>query len=294
MSVEKRKSEEADFKPTKKRTQFVIPESTNSVNAEGIAECFHTVTTSLYVSLAPIHLNDPINGIKAQHLDPLIMSYFAKADGVVLSYSNIQIGKENITTDTNDEPITVARIEGSSPFTFLWITVDLLIWRPQIGDVLEGSMYMQTASHIGLLIHDTFNASIKKYSIPQNWEFIPNQEDEISNNEDGKFKSFGYWQDEDQNKVEGKINFTVKTIYTSGKVVSVEGSLITPGSEVDAQPIVRERRSSVQSIPNKHKIFDDDEPIITEISQPKDESNVIPTYEKSSDDEEAVNEEDSD
>lgn len=285
MSVEKRKRDESGSQPSyKKRTPFVVPKSTNSVDDNGVAQCFHTVSTSLYVSLAPSHLNNPINGIKAQHLDPLVMSYFAKADGVVLSYSNIQLSDENQATNADDEPTTVARIDGSTPFTFLWITVDLLVWRPQIGDTLEGSVYMQTASHIGLLIHDTFNASIKKYNVPQTWEFIPNQEDEISNTDDNKFKSFGYWQDEEQNKVEGKIKFTVKTIYTSGKVVSVEGSLITPGTEADAQPIVRERRSSVQAA-NKHTKFDD-EPTVTEIPEPKEEDdNVIPGYVGGSDDE---------
>lgn len=287
MSVEKRKRHENGFGPSSKKRTPLISKSTNLIDENGVAQCFHKVSTSLYVSLAPAHLNNPINGIKAQHLDPLIMSYFAKAGGVVLSYSNIQLNEENRTTDMNDEPITIARIEGSSPFTFLWITVDLLVWKPQIGDILEGSMYMQTASHIGLLIHDTFNASIKKQNIPQGWQFIPNQEDEISNNEDSKFKSFGYWQDEEENKVEGKIKFTVKTIYTSGKVVSVEGSLIKPGAEVDAQPIVRERRDSVQSNSNSSKhIKFGDEPTITEIPEPnEDDESIIPGYVEGSDDE---------
>ncbi|CAH2350645.1 DNA-directed RNA polymerase I subunit Rpa43p [[Candida] railenensis] len=270
--------------------------STNPLNKDGISECFQKFTTSLYVSLAPCHVNNPINGIKSQHLDPLIMNYFPKARGVVLAYSNIKIGEDNQSVDSQDSPITVGRISESSPFVFLWITVDFLIWSPQVGDVIEGNSYMQTASHIGLLIHDTFNASIKKFNIPQNWSFIPNQEDEyteeaaeVENLVDGvadkegssavaegnKFKSFGYWVDENEVKIEGKLKFTIKSIHSTGKVVSVEGTLLKPGSERDAQPIFRERRSSVQqqasSAPsNKHMKFDD----VAEETEP------VPSYER--------------
>lgn len=291
MSVEIRKRPSASEGPGgefgNKKRQFNVPQSTNPVNNEGISECFHTVSTSLYVSLAPCHIANPINGIKAQHLDPLIMTYFNKAKGVVLSYSNIKLSEDNISTDSQDQTISIAKISNSSPFTFLWVTVDLLIWRPQLGDVLEGYIYMQTASHIGLLLHDTFNASIKKYNMPNDWSFIPSQADEYAVEDEeasnNRFKSFGYWVDENEVKIEGKLNFTIKAIHTTGRVVSVEGTLIQPGAEKDAQPVFRERRSSATnaSAPSKHKKFDDDDvPTVTEIPEPvnDDENNLLPSY----------------
>ncbi|ABN66726.1 DNA-dependent RNA polymerase I subunit A43 [Scheffersomyces stipitis CBS 6054] len=286
MSVEiKKRTGLAVPEGSNKRRRSIIPVSSNPTNDEGVSQCFYKFSTSLYVSLAPAHLNSPINGLKAQHLDPLIMTYLPKAGGVVLSYSNIKLSEDNSSEDAEGNAITVSKIEGSSPFTFLWITVDFLIWRPQVGDVLEGYIYMQTASHLGLLIHDTFNASIKKYNIPNNWQFIPSQEDEIA---DAATKSFGYWVDENESKIEGKLKFTVKTIHTSGKVVSVEGTLIKPGAERDAQPIFRERRSSTssQSGKNKHKKFGDDDsiPTLSEIAEPKDEDE-FPAYIKESDNE---------
>lgn len=280
-----------------KRRQTIMPSSTNSVDSSGISECFHKITTEMYVSLAPIHLNDPVNGIKAQHLDPLVMQYFPKARGVVLSYSNIKLDNDNITTDTDGNPILIAKIEGSSPITFLWITLDLLVWRPQVGDSVEGYIYMQTASHLGLLIHDTFNASIKKYNIPADWQFIPSQEDEelATESEDTKFKSFGYWVDENENKVEGKLQFTIKSIHSAGRVVSLEGTLIKPGSERESQPV--ERRTSVQKIEYKHSEESkhtkfDDEREASEIPEPTSEED-IPAYTMGSDGE-IEEEEDSD
>lgn len=261
--------------------------STNVVNPEGTSECFRVVRTTMYVSLAPCYITNPINGIKAQHLDPLIMTYFPKADGVVLSYSNLNVSKEHHSVDSNGEPNTIAKVSDSSPFSFLWVNVDLLIWRPQIGDVLEGYIYMQTASHIGLLVHDTFNASIRMRNIPQDWEFVPSQADEFEaeQQEEGassKFRSYGYWADAEGTKVEGKITFTVRSIHTTGKMMSLEGTLVPPESELDAQPVFQERRgSNTAAAPSgKHMKFDE-EPAgdATEGSEPK--ADVLPTYEDS-------------
>ncbi|EDK36716.1 hypothetical protein PGUG_00814 [Meyerozyma guilliermondii ATCC 6260] len=258
----------------------------NPVNKDGVSECFKKFTTELYVSLAPCFINDPINGIKAQHLDPLVMTYFPKAKGVVIAYSNLKLSPENKTTDTDDNPIYVSTVSNSSPFTYLWVTVDLLIWQPNAGDIIEGYSYMQTASHIGLLVHDTFNATIKKLNIPAEWRFVPSQVDEYAESEQdtGKFKSFGYWVDENDVKIEGKIKFTVKSVHASGRVVSLAGTLIKPGSEKDAQPVIRERRSSnsgVNASSGKHKKFDEEDvPTVTEIPEPESESieSAIPTY----------------
>ncbi|KAJ9099424.1 hypothetical protein QFC19_006036 [Naganishia cerealis] len=258
----------------------------NPVNKDGVSECFKKFTTELYVSLAPCFINDPINGIKAQHLDPLVMTYFPKAKGVVIAYSNLKLSPENKTTDTDDNPIYVSTVSNSSPFTYLWVTVDLLIWQPNAGDIIEGYSYMQTASHIGLLVHDTFNATIKKFNIPAEWRFVPSQVDEYAESEQdtGKFKSFGYWVDENDVKIEGKIKFTVKSVHASGRVVSLAGTLIKPGSEKDAQPVIRERRSSnsgVNASSGKHKKFDEEDvPTVTEIPEPESESieSAIPTY----------------
>ena len=214
------------------------------------------------------------------------MTYFPKAKGVVIAYSNLKLSPENKTTDTDDNPIYVSTVSNSSPFTYLWVTVDLLIWQPNAGDIIEGYSYMQTASHIGLLVHDTFNATIKKLNIPAEWRFVPSQVDEYAESEQdtGKFKSFGYWVDENDVKIEGKIKFTVKSVHASGRVVSLAGTLIKPGSEKDAQPVIRERRSSnsgVNASSGKHKKFDEEDvPTVTEIPEPESESieSAIPTY----------------
>ncbi|KAK7686863.1 hypothetical protein QCA50_009939 [Cerrena zonata] len=87
--------------------------------------------------------------------------------------------------------------------------------------------------------------------MPNDWSFIPSQADEYAVEDEeasnNRFKSFGYWVDENEVKIE--------------ESSQVEGTLIQPGAEKDAQPVFRERRSSATnaSAPSKHKKFDDDD-----------------------------------
>ncbi|CDR38944.1 CYFA0S02e09164g1_1 [Cyberlindnera fabianii] len=276
---ETRKRSNSDSQPNLKRRkqQFVQHKSTNPVNSEGISECFHKFTTSLYVSLAPSYLKQPLEGVKSQHLDPMLMKHFQPAGGVVIGYDNLRLSGEHIT----EAGSVVAKVNAHSPFAFLWVSVDLLLWKPQVGDVLEGHIYMQSPSHIGLLVNDTFNASIKKNNIPEGWSFVPNQADEVqADEEEGtetkKSKSLGQWYDESEIAVDGKLKFTVKAIHNSGRVVSVEGSLVKPGSESESKPVV----------PNKKIKFDDADlsaAVVEEDEEKKDE--VIPVYQANSDEE---------
>lgn len=282
MTKESRKRSHSDTQPNKRRKpQFSQHKSSNPVNADGLSDCFHKITTSMYVSLAPSYLKQPLEGIKSQHLDPLLMKHFPQAGGVVIGYDGLRLSAEhNVDDDT-----VVAKVNAHSPFAFLWVSVDMLVWKPQVGDVLEGHIYMQSPSHIGLLVNDTFNASIKKNHIPENWTFVPGQADEVdAEEEEGsskKSQSLGQWIDENEMAIDGKLKFTVRAIHNSGRVVSVEGSLVKPGSESEAKPVV----------PNK-KIKFDDADISAVVLEEDKKDEVVPAYQANSD-EEVVAEEDS-
>lgn len=282
MSDVKRKNTDHRKSIPAKRLKTV--KSKNPVNPDTqLSECFKTVSTSLYVSLAPAFNDDPVLGIKQQHLDPLVMRFHPKLKGIILSYSNIEL-----ETEAQDQ--NLAKIEGSSPFTFLWVDVQFLIWSPSVGDILEGDIFIQTPSHLGLLICDVFNASIKKYNIPMGWSFTSNQQDEVV--ETGDKKVYGYWSDENGQKVDGKLKFTVKNVYTTGRVVSIEGTLIGPGEERNAQPVYEQKSSSKVAASGKHKKFDDDDDddnevsatvTTTELAEP-DENEDLPAYVNESED----------
>lgn len=201
----------------------VPKEKPNLVSEDGISQCFRFVKVRMHVYLAPAFQESPLEGLKKQHLDPLLLNYNAEAHGVVVSYSNVRLLRRKGTSESLGEIIN------ECPFSFYWITADLLVWEPQREDVVEGWVSVQSPGHIALLINDTFNASIKRAEIPASWEFVPQDEDE-----DGK-KSLGYWKDADGNRVDGKLQFTVKRFLHEGRTVLVLGSLLTAEDVVPPQ-----------------------------------------------------------
>ncbi|GMM36338.1 DNA-directed RNA polymerase I subunit [Saccharomycopsis crataegensis] len=272
----------------------IIP--TNEIDEEtNLSKCFHTVTAKLYISLAPMFFNDPIKGVKQQHLDPLLMSYFSEARGIILSYSNIKFLKDNYS---DDGASLLGTIKFDTPFAFMWISVNFLVWRPMVGDIIKGYSYMQSPSHIGLLIHDTFNANIKKYYIPNNWEFVPNADDENQETEGeeesgNNLRSLGYWVDENGVKVDGELQFTIRAIHSAGKFVSVEGTLIKPGQEEDFGISSEEKPHQVST---HKKFFDEDveDTTLTVIPEPAKEGlEDLPKYDVDSDEEKVIAEADS-
>lgn len=78
--------------------------------------------------------------------------------------------------------------------------------------------------------------------------------------------------------MDGKIRFTIKALHTAGRVVSVEGTSVAPGSEPDSLPVTASSK--------QHKKFDESAiPAIVEPVEPKTEEIEfdIPKYEKASD-----------
>ncbi len=169
----------------------------NPITRDGLSECFHKVSTSLYVALAPVYALNPLLGIREQHLDPLVMSYFAPARGVILSYYNIRLYGDLSNNNTNS-------------VTFMWISVDFLIWKPLVGDIIEGYVESETASQISLLIHDVFKIIVKRDSIPSNWSFIN-----------------GHWVNSNGQKIDEKLRLTIKSVKVlDNRNVMLDGSLL--------------------------------------------------------------------
>lgn len=251
---------------SKKQNTGIVSTVSIADEETGLAKCFHRIRAKMYLSLAPCHLEHPILGLRQQHLDPLIMTYNSTVGGIIISYNNIKLSQDNYNNnEKNDTFKYVAQVSYENPFSFLWVYVDFVVWKPQVGDNLEGYSIMQSQSHIGLLIHDVFNASIKKFYIPQDWYFVANQADEpnaddnAADNDEPKssFKKLGHWCDADGTPVGGKIKFTVRAIHVSGKGLAVEGTLLTPEMEKDSLPVVMEEQ--IKSNIKKHVKFDGEE-----------------------------------
>lgn len=235
---------------------------------DGVSNCITRIPISLYVSLAPLYLQNPEQGIMKQHLNPMVMKYNNKVNGIVLGYDNLEIVDADPLAEENKSTTKLVKITPDTPYGFTWCTVELFVWQPQVGDVLEGYVFIQSASHIGLLIHDAFNASIKKNNIPSDWTFIRNEEqvtEDTTTQDDGntengpkvnKPHSMGYWVDANGEQIDGKLQFTVRNIFTTGRVVSVEGTLLE-----DTFMENNAHRSQVDNLPvvsNKKIVFDEE------------------------------------
>lgn len=242
------------------------PSNKNPIDDKtGLSNCIIRSKFSLYVSIAPLYANDPIQGIIKQHLNPMLMKYNSITDGVILGYDNLKIINSSVNDDTEEEEIKLVKITNDTPFAFNWVTVDFYIWQPRVGDIIEGNVFIQSTSHIGLLIHDAFNANIKKNFIPEDWTFIDNEEELSSetttteeDNNSNKFMSNspGYWLDSNSKRIDdGKLQFKIKHIYTTGRVISIEGTLFINDNEINIELTDAEKLPVVS---NKKIVFDDE------------------------------------
>lgn len=244
------------------------------VDAEtGLSRCFHRIRAKMYLSLAPCYLESPIEGLRQQHLDPLIMAYNPTVEGIIITYNNVRLAQENHINaeDGGTEFKYVAKVSDENPFSFLWALVDFVVWRPRVGDILEGYSIMQSQSHIGLLVNDVFSASIKKFYIPEDWYFVPNQADETGTDENN-FRRLGHWCDSNEVPVGGKIKFTVRAIHVNGKGLSIEGTLLTPDMERDSQPVMLD---GIKDSIKKHVKFDGETTDVAAQENAKEDDNSI-------------------
>src|SRR5450432_1640489 len=85
-------------KSKKHRTHKAIEELSSNIAAkepERLADSpFHTQTSSIYLPLAPISQRQPLEGICAEHLSPLILTYYPQLSGVILSYSQPRMSEQ--------------------------------------------------------------------------------------------------------------------------------------------------------------------------------------------------------
>lgn len=55
--------------------------------------------------------------------------------------------------------------------SFVWLTADFLIFRPEKGTELVGHVNLQAESVLGLICYNYFNAAIEKSRLPEDWSW---------------------------------------------------------------------------------------------------------------------------
>lgn len=206
--------------------------STNPKDDTGLSQCFKLKRVKMYASIAPMFMleGEPdLLGLKRQHLSRWIMTYFPPAHGVVLAFRKLKL----LGQDPEGRGPIMGKVMNDSPYAYMWIQVDFLVWSPEEGDVLDGTITVQSASHIALLIHGTFNATVKREDIPDSWSFVQADVDENDS------RSLGYWMDENGQRLEGKVRFMVRSFSYAGRSVHVLGSFL-PAPDVPMSMMTEE------------------------------------------------------
>ena len=142
--------------------------------------------TSLYLPLSPCATNFPIQGLCAEHLSPLLLTYYPPLHGVVLAYHSASISEEppddesphlpspplslkanpeQQTPENKSQALSQCILE-SGP-TFIWLTASFLLFRPSRGTFLAGVVSIQNPSLLGLICLNYFNAVVERSKLPK-------------------------------------------------------------------------------------------------------------------------------
>jgi len=234
---------------------------------------FHLQTSSLYLPLSPICQLYPLQGLCAEHLSPLILTYYPPFQGVILSYSNPRLSEEPSKHDGAEDQGTVLAISVAEfAVSFVWLTVDFLVFKPQRGGWLEGWINLQSESHVGSVCWNLFNASIERKRLPKEWRWVvghtrrkstaklknsqedPQPEDEedavqdVPGIEDTR-EDEGHFEDGQGNKIEGSIRFRVRDLDASMSTdreksfLGIEGTLLSIQEE---EMLIRQEELAAQ------------------------------------------------
>lgn len=209
-------------------TEVVMEEA--DTDAQFPAESpFHLQTSSLYLPLASISQRTPVEGICAEHLSPLILTYYPPLHGVVLSYSNPRLAEEPFEDDGSH---TLMKCIDEFAVSWAWVTAEFLLFKPVRGGWLEGYVNLQNEGHLGIVCWNLFNASIERQRLPKDWKWVGTESMEGEGYaEDG----VGYYVEGEGNKIGDVVKFRVKDIESSHDrergFLSIEGTMLDDKDE---------------------------------------------------------------
>ncbi|KAK8102180.1 RNA polymerase Rpb7-like domain-containing protein [Apiospora sp. TS-2023a] len=173
---------------------------------------------------------------------------------------------------------------------FGWLTAEVDLFKPSRGAPLEGVLNMATEGHMGVVCWGMFNAAIEASRLPKGWKWVntlskkrydefelptpePTEEEQEGEGEgeddaEGEGEktkeaetegdvtqlySTGYWADENDQKVEGTVQFRIKSfeVGQSGEYgyLSIEGTMLDAEEEQKqvTEELERKRRRDLRS-----------------------------------------------
>ena len=220
------------------------------------ASPFFQQTSSLYLPLSPICQRHPLQGLCAEHLSPLILTYYSPLNGVVLSYTNVKLSERLPKQDGEEEKPILARLIDEYAVSYVWVTADFLLFRPQRGCVIQGWINLQNEGNLGLVCWNYFNASIERRRLPKEWKWVAGgahrprsqklkrpatdsdletEDEEETQQLNGVEDAEGHFVDGVGKKIEGLFEFRVKDMETSRSADREQGFLSIRGTTLSEE-----------------------------------------------------------
>ncbi|KAK5134706.1 hypothetical protein LTR08_006221 [Meristemomyces frigidus] len=202
---------------------------------------FVQLTTSFYLALSPCAHDFPLEGLCAEHISPLLLTYCPSLKGILLSYDNPRLSEHPQDQQTppasssREANPVLARSIDEYAVTYVWLTADFLVFKPERGSYLEGYVNLQNESILGLVCYNYFNAGVEFARLPKDWRWV--SEDDTFEGK-GKQKAGkegeGYWIDGAGKKVEGRLVFRVRDFEATPGTESGGGSINIYGTLLPA------------------------------------------------------------
>ncbi|KAK2839259.1 hypothetical protein FQN49_006321 [Arthroderma sp. PD_2] len=177
---EEEEGETTSRKPLTKSTSSDKNTHTHSSSTADQLPSFHRVTTTIYLPLSPISISPThaVSSLLAEHISPLLLTYYPPVRGVVLAYSNPLISATKPTPAStsaytpNPEPLTLAKTAGEYGVLHTYLTLTFLVFRPERGQTLEGWINVQSEDFLGAIVFNLFSIGIERRRLPADWKWI--------------------------------------------------------------------------------------------------------------------------
>lgn len=151
---------------------------------------YSLTTATLYLPLSPISISPThaLASLLAEHLSPLLLTYYPPLKGIVLAYSNASISTtppavSSSSASSNPQPLTLAVSSHEYGVLYVYLTATFLVFRPQKGQILEGWVNVQSEGFLGAVVLNLFSVGIERKRLPADWKWVPpgEEQDNASN-----------------------------------------------------------------------------------------------------------------
>jgi DNA-directed RNA polymerase I subunit RPA43 len=143
---------------------------------------FHSVCLSLYVSLSAISLSPAtaLASLQAEHLSPLLLTYYPPARGIVLAFTDTVLSSTRtqpsnpLPGSASSQPSTsiLANCADEYGVSYLWLTTTFLVFRPAPAQNLSGWINVCSDGFVGLLSYNYFQTGVARNRIPKDWRWV--------------------------------------------------------------------------------------------------------------------------